>query len=170
MFTGSTKLPPTKTPQPERLDEVYAALRRGLQWVNTSQQLFATLSPADHWTRCLQNGVVARSYLQVHQLELESLGQQIRENKRNGRLVRCSRCQTSHTTIDHSVPGRLQLFQAWARMLISHIVMLNVFNLVCLAGVSVWAGQGKFHSQRPCVVSRRRWNHRECKGNKDFLH
>ncbi|XP_073320492.1 rho family-interacting cell polarization regulator 1-like [Pagrus major] len=57
MFTGSTKLPPTKTPQPERLDEVYAALRKGLQ-----------------------------SYLQVHQLELDSLGQQIRENKRNGRL------------------------------------------------------------------------------------
>lgn len=57
MFTGSTKLPPAKTPQPERLDEVYAALRRGLQ-----------------------------SYLQVHQLELESLGQQSRENKRNGRL------------------------------------------------------------------------------------
>uniref|UniRef100_A0A3Q3A6G6 FAM65 N-terminal domain-containing protein n=1 Tax=Kryptolebias marmoratus TaxID=37003 RepID=A0A3Q3A6G6_KRYMA len=59
MFTGSTKLPPTKTPQPERLDEVYAALRRGLQ-----------------------------SYLQVHQLELDSLGQQIRENKKNSRLVR----------------------------------------------------------------------------------
>ncbi|XP_029354543.1 rho family-interacting cell polarization regulator 1-like isoform X2 [Echeneis naucrates] len=57
MFTGSTKLPPTKIPQPERLDEVYAALRRGLQ-----------------------------SHLQVHQLELDSLGQQIRENKRNGRL------------------------------------------------------------------------------------
>ncbi|CAK6954877.1 rho family-interacting cell polarization regulator 1-like [Scomber scombrus] len=57
MFTGSTKLPPAKTPQPERLDEVYAALRRGLQ-----------------------------SYLQVHQLELDSLGGQIRENKRNGRL------------------------------------------------------------------------------------
>ncbi|XP_057716664.1 rho family-interacting cell polarization regulator 1 [Corythoichthys intestinalis] len=57
MFTGSTKLPPAKTPQPERLDEVYAALRRGLQ-----------------------------SYLQVHQLELDTLGQQIRENKRNGRL------------------------------------------------------------------------------------
>ncbi|XP_039650775.1 rho family-interacting cell polarization regulator 2-like isoform X1 [Perca fluviatilis] len=57
MFTGSTKLPLTKTPQPERLDEVYAALRRGLQ-----------------------------SYLQVHQLELDSLGQQTRENKRNGRL------------------------------------------------------------------------------------
>ncbi|XP_032416020.1 rho family-interacting cell polarization regulator 1-like [Xiphophorus hellerii] len=57
MFTGSTKLPPTKTPQPERLDEVYAALRKGLQ-----------------------------SYLQVHQLELDSLGQQIRENKKNSRL------------------------------------------------------------------------------------
>ncbi|KAM8895114.1 rho family-interacting cell polarization regulator 1-like isoform 1-T2 [Spinachia spinachia] len=57
MFTGSTKQPLTKTPQPERLDEVYAALRRGLQ-----------------------------SYLQVHQLELENLGQQTRENKRNGRL------------------------------------------------------------------------------------
>uniref|UniRef100_A0A8C6NQV1 FAM65 N-terminal domain-containing protein n=1 Tax=Nothobranchius furzeri TaxID=105023 RepID=A0A8C6NQV1_NOTFU len=59
MFTGSTKLPPTKTPQPERLDEVYTALRRGLQ-----------------------------SYLQVHQLELDTLGQQIRENKKNSRLVR----------------------------------------------------------------------------------
>ncbi|KAK5611556.1 hypothetical protein CRENBAI_014923 [Crenichthys baileyi] len=57
MFTGSGKLPPTKTPQPERLDEVYAALRKGLQ-----------------------------SYLQVHQLELDSLGQQIRENKKNSRL------------------------------------------------------------------------------------
>lgn len=57
MFTGSTKNPPPKSPQPERLDEVYAALRRGLQ-----------------------------SYLQVHQLELDSLGQQIRESKRNGRL------------------------------------------------------------------------------------
>ncbi|MEQ2295175.1 Rho -interacting cell polarization regulator 1 [Ameca splendens] len=57
MFTGSAKLPPTKTPQPERLDEVYAALRKGLQ-----------------------------SYLQVHQLELDSLGQQIRENKKNSRL------------------------------------------------------------------------------------
>lgn len=57
MFTGSTKNPPPKTPQPERLDEVYAALRKGLQ-----------------------------SYLQVHQLELDSLGQQIRESKRNGRL------------------------------------------------------------------------------------
>lgn len=32
--------------------------------------------------------VVDRSYLQVHQLELDSLGQQSRENKRNGRLVR----------------------------------------------------------------------------------
>ncbi|KAJ3594260.1 hypothetical protein NHX12_006591 [Muraenolepis orangiensis] len=57
MFTGSTKNPPAKIPQPERLGEVYAALRRGLQ-----------------------------SYLQVHQLELDSLGQQIRENKKNSRL------------------------------------------------------------------------------------
>ncbi|KAL1007294.1 hypothetical protein UPYG_G00084630 [Umbra pygmaea] len=57
MFTGSTKNPTPKIPQPERLDEVYSALRRGLQ-----------------------------SYLQVHQLELDSLGQQIRESKRNGRL------------------------------------------------------------------------------------
>uniref|UniRef100_A0A8C6LH60 FAM65 N-terminal domain-containing protein n=1 Tax=Nothobranchius furzeri TaxID=105023 RepID=A0A8C6LH60_NOTFU len=65
MFTGSTKLPPTKTPQPERLDEVYTALRRGLQ-----------------------------SYLQVHQLELDTLGQQIRENKKNSRLVRTLASQT----------------------------------------------------------------------------
>ncbi|XP_034143486.1 rho family-interacting cell polarization regulator 1-like isoform X2 [Esox lucius] len=57
MFTGSTKNPTPKIPQPERLDEVYSALRRGLQ-----------------------------SYLQVHQLELDSLGQQIRESRKNGRL------------------------------------------------------------------------------------
>ncbi|XP_023697703.1 rho family-interacting cell polarization regulator 1-like isoform X2 [Paramormyrops kingsleyae] len=57
MFTLSTKSPPPKVPQPERLDEVYEALKRGL-----------------------------RAYLQVHQLELENLGEQMRESKRNSRL------------------------------------------------------------------------------------
>ncbi|XP_062317425.1 rho family-interacting cell polarization regulator 1-like isoform X2 [Osmerus eperlanus] len=57
MFTLSTKSPPPKVPQPERLDEVYEALKRGLQ-----------------------------SYLQVHQLELEGLSRQMRESKRNSRL------------------------------------------------------------------------------------
>lgn len=60
-----------------------------------------------------------RSYLQVHQLELDSLGQQIRENKRNGRLVRA---QSSRTSV---------------RPLLS-LVMLNV--CVFSAGVSVRAG------------------------------
>lgn len=44
MFTGSTKLPPAKTPQPERLDEVYAALRRGLQLVNASSASASSLA------------------------------------------------------------------------------------------------------------------------------
>uniref|UniRef100_A0A8C7LU12 RHO family interacting cell polarization regulator 1 n=1 Tax=Oncorhynchus mykiss TaxID=8022 RepID=A0A8C7LU12_ONCMY len=57
MFTLSAKSPPPKVPQPERLDEVYEALKRGLQ-----------------------------SYLQVHQMELDSLSQQMRESKRNSRL------------------------------------------------------------------------------------
>ncbi|KAI1889992.1 hypothetical protein AGOR_G00168620 [Albula goreensis] len=57
MFTLSAKSPPPKVPQPERLDEVYEALKRGLQ-----------------------------SYLQVHQLELDSLNRQMRESKRNSRL------------------------------------------------------------------------------------
>ncbi|XP_048828313.1 rho family-interacting cell polarization regulator 1 isoform X4 [Brienomyrus brachyistius] len=57
MFTLSTKSPPPKVPQPERLDEVYEALKRGLQ-----------------------------SYLQVHQLELDGLNRQMRESKRNSRL------------------------------------------------------------------------------------
>ncbi|KAM4619057.1 rho family-interacting cell polarization regulator 1 [Polymixia lowei] len=58
MFTMSTKSnPPHKTPQPERLDEVYEALKRGLQ-----------------------------SYLQVHQMELDSLSRQMKESKRNSRL------------------------------------------------------------------------------------
>uniref|UniRef100_A0A9J8DAN1 RHO family interacting cell polarization regulator 1 n=1 Tax=Cyprinus carpio carpio TaxID=630221 RepID=A0A9J8DAN1_CYPCA len=58
MFTLSTKSPPPKVPQPERLDEVYEALKRGLQ-----------------------------SYLQVHQMELDSLNRQMKESKRNSRLV-----------------------------------------------------------------------------------
>uniref|UniRef100_A0A9J8BEE6 RHO family interacting cell polarization regulator 1 n=1 Tax=Cyprinus carpio carpio TaxID=630221 RepID=A0A9J8BEE6_CYPCA len=57
MFTLSTKSPPPKVPQPERLDEVYEALKRGLQ-----------------------------SYLQVHQMELDSLNRQMKESKRNSRL------------------------------------------------------------------------------------
>ncbi|KAL0968155.1 hypothetical protein UPYG_G00263110 [Umbra pygmaea] len=57
MFTLSAKSPPAKVPQPERLDEVYEALKRGLQ-----------------------------SYLQVHQIELDSLSRQMRESKRNSRL------------------------------------------------------------------------------------
>uniref|UniRef100_A0A667ZIV2 RHO family interacting cell polarization regulator 1 n=1 Tax=Myripristis murdjan TaxID=586833 RepID=A0A667ZIV2_9TELE len=58
MFTMSGKTnPPPKTPQPERLDEVYEALKKGLQ-----------------------------SYLQVHQMELDSLSRQMKESKRNSRL------------------------------------------------------------------------------------
>lgn len=159
MFTGSTKLPPTKTPQPERLDEVYAALRRGLQWVNTSQALFA-LIPVEgcqvryHWMRGYDwywvlerqskgNGMfVVRSYLQVHQLELDSLGQQIRENKRNGRLVRAHVVKpvTPVSTIIHYRAGCSRL-QSSVRMLIWSFVMLNVFiHVVYFAGVFVWPG------------------------------
>ncbi|XP_048112771.1 rho family-interacting cell polarization regulator 1 isoform X3 [Alosa alosa] len=57
MFTLSAKSVPPKVPQPERLDEVYEALKRGLQ-----------------------------SYLQVHQMELDSLSRQMKESKRNSRL------------------------------------------------------------------------------------
>ncbi|XP_062860176.1 rho family-interacting cell polarization regulator 1 isoform X2 [Trichomycterus rosablanca] len=57
MFTLSAKSPPPKVPQPERLDEVYEALKRGLQ-----------------------------SYLHVRQMELDSLNHQIKESKRNSRL------------------------------------------------------------------------------------
>ncbi|XP_053126688.1 rho family-interacting cell polarization regulator 1 isoform X2 [Hemicordylus capensis] len=57
MFSMSHKSPPPKVPQPERLDEVYEALKKGLT-----------------------------AYLEVHQLELEKLNTQIRESKRNSRL------------------------------------------------------------------------------------
>ncbi|XP_037308457.2 rho family-interacting cell polarization regulator 1-like [Pungitius pungitius] len=58
MFTLSAKSnPPPKVPQPERLDQIYEALKKGLQ-----------------------------SYLQVHQMELDSLSRQMRESKRNSRL------------------------------------------------------------------------------------
>uniref|UniRef100_A0A672TH28 FAM65 N-terminal domain-containing protein n=1 Tax=Strigops habroptila TaxID=2489341 RepID=A0A672TH28_STRHB len=57
MFLMSHKSPPPKVPQPNRLDEVYEALKKGLT-----------------------------AYLEVHQLELEKLSTQIRESKRNSRL------------------------------------------------------------------------------------
>uniref|UniRef100_A0A4W6BJA9 RHO family interacting cell polarization regulator 1 n=1 Tax=Lates calcarifer TaxID=8187 RepID=A0A4W6BJA9_LATCA len=58
MFTMSTKSnPPPKVPQPERLDQVYEALKKGLQ-----------------------------SYLQVHQMDLDNLSRQMKESKRNSRL------------------------------------------------------------------------------------
>ncbi|CAB1440773.1 unnamed protein product, partial [Pleuronectes platessa] len=58
MFTMSSKSnPPPKVPQPERLDQVYEALRKGLQ-----------------------------SYLHVHQMDLDNLSRQMKESKRNSRL------------------------------------------------------------------------------------
>ncbi|XP_030587482.1 rho family-interacting cell polarization regulator 1 isoform X2 [Archocentrus centrarchus] len=58
LFTMSTKAnPPPKVPQPERLDQVYEALKKGLQ-----------------------------SYLQVYQMDLDTLSRQIKESKRNSRL------------------------------------------------------------------------------------
>lgn len=58
MFTMSAKSnTPPKVPQPERLDQVYEALKKGLQ-----------------------------SYLQVHQMDLENLSRQMKESKRNSRL------------------------------------------------------------------------------------
>uniref|UniRef100_A0A3Q3JJW2 FAM65 N-terminal domain-containing protein n=1 Tax=Monopterus albus TaxID=43700 RepID=A0A3Q3JJW2_MONAL len=56
--TPAKSYPPPKIPQPERLDQVYDALKKGLQ-----------------------------SYLQVHQMDLDSLSKQIKESKRNSRLV-----------------------------------------------------------------------------------
>uniref|UniRef100_A0A671XQB8 RHO family interacting cell polarization regulator 1 n=1 Tax=Sparus aurata TaxID=8175 RepID=A0A671XQB8_SPAAU len=68
MFTMSTKSnPPPKVPQPERLDQVYEALKKGLQ-----------------------------SYLQVNQMDLDSLSRQMKESKRNSRLV-CSDFQVKVT-------------------------------------------------------------------------
>ncbi|XP_041794715.1 rho family-interacting cell polarization regulator 1 isoform X2 [Chelmon rostratus] len=58
MFTMSTKSnPPPKVPQPERLDQVYEALKKGLQ-----------------------------SCLQAHQMDLDNLSRQMKESKRNSRL------------------------------------------------------------------------------------
>ncbi|XP_070400225.1 rho family-interacting cell polarization regulator 1 isoform X1 [Nothobranchius furzeri] len=58
MFSMSTKSTPTpKVPQPERLDQVYEALKKGLQ-----------------------------SSLHVHQMDLENLSRQIKQSKRNSRL------------------------------------------------------------------------------------
>lgn len=102
MFTLSTKSPPPKVPQPERLDEVYEALKRGLQYVHkhmSSGNLHASNSSRTNIKQfCLHNALVTdsdtdnmpyfyRSYLQVHQMELDGLNRQMKESKRNSRLV-----------------------------------------------------------------------------------
>lgn len=146
MFTGSTKLPPTKTPQPERLDEVYAALRRGLQWVNTSPDLLKAMIPAHGWqleNNCKHRKWVifacilfpVRSYLQVHQLELDSLGQQIKENKRNGRLVR------AHTV--RPVTPENYLHESSRPNFSVEVLTVKVIELILFVvttGLTVWAG------------------------------
>uniref|UniRef100_A0A8C6LRB4 RHO family interacting cell polarization regulator 1 n=1 Tax=Nothobranchius furzeri TaxID=105023 RepID=A0A8C6LRB4_NOTFU len=73
MFSMSTKSTPTpKVPQPERLDQVYEALKKGLQ-----------------------------SSLHVHQMDLENLSRQIKQSKRNSRLV-------CYCTLMGSTHGRRQ--------------------------------------------------------------
>ncbi|XP_069821320.1 rho family-interacting cell polarization regulator 1 isoform X2 [Dendropsophus ebraccatus] len=57
MFSMSHKSPPPKVPQPDRVDEVYNALKKGLG-----------------------------AYLEVHQIEQDKLTIQIKESKRNSRL------------------------------------------------------------------------------------
>ncbi|KAG8437799.1 hypothetical protein GDO86_008490 [Hymenochirus boettgeri] len=57
MFSMTHKSPPPKVPQPDRVDEVYRALKRGLG-----------------------------AYLEIHQMELDNLTTQIKESKRNSRL------------------------------------------------------------------------------------
>ncbi|KAM4614328.1 rho family-interacting cell polarization regulator 1 isoform 1-T2 [Discoglossus pictus] len=57
MFSMSHKSPPPKVPQPDRVDEVYDALKKGLG-----------------------------AYLEVHQMEMDKMSTQIRESKRNSRL------------------------------------------------------------------------------------
>uniref|UniRef100_A0A8C5PVH5 FAM65 N-terminal domain-containing protein n=1 Tax=Leptobrachium leishanense TaxID=445787 RepID=A0A8C5PVH5_9ANUR len=57
MFSMSHKSPPPKVPQPDRVDEVYNSLKKGLG-----------------------------AYLQVHQMDMDKLTVQIKESKRNSRL------------------------------------------------------------------------------------
>ncbi|XP_056383262.1 rho family-interacting cell polarization regulator 1 isoform X2 [Hyla sarda] len=57
MFSMSHKSPPPKVPQPDRVDEVYNALKKGLS-----------------------------AYLEVHHIEQDKLTVQIKESKRNSRL------------------------------------------------------------------------------------
>lgn len=88
LFTMSIKAnPPPKVPQPERLDEVYEALKKGLQWVYTQQMHFRERERE----RAIKSVCVCvlRSYLQVHQMDLDTLTRQIKESKRNSRLVCC---------------------------------------------------------------------------------
>ncbi|TNN87468.1 Protein FAM65A [Liparis tanakae] len=120
MFTGSTKLPPTKTPQPERLDEVYAALRRGLQ-----------------------------SYLQVHQLELESLGQQSRENKRNGRLgslYELDKVSFTHTCCSRDPCSTLKLYEDGGETSRS-FTMLIVYSGDCVTEQHMCSLESELESQ-----------------------
>uniref|UniRef100_A0A7N4Q221 RHO family interacting cell polarization regulator 1 n=1 Tax=Sarcophilus harrisii TaxID=9305 RepID=A0A7N4Q221_SARHA len=73
--------PPPKVPQPERLDQVYEALKRGLT-----------------------------AYLEVHQLEQEKLQVQIRESKRNSRLGFLYELDKSMCLLESELEGQLGEF------------------------------------------------------------
>uniref|UniRef100_A0A5F8GMP8 RHO family interacting cell polarization regulator 1 n=1 Tax=Monodelphis domestica TaxID=13616 RepID=A0A5F8GMP8_MONDO len=73
--------PPPKVPQPERLDQVYEALKRGLT-----------------------------AYLEVHQLEQEKLQVQIRESKRNSRLGFLYELDKSMCLLESEIEGQLGEF------------------------------------------------------------
>lgn len=94
MFSTTAKSNPhPKIPRPERLDEIYVALKRGIQSVVTNYfcevlETFSVLSKTtcSNWTyKCV---LLLRDYLQAYQLDLDNCSRQMKGSKRNSRLVR----------------------------------------------------------------------------------
>lgn len=93
MFSTTAKSNPhPKIPRPERLDEIYVALKKGIQSVRSvsDQKILHYLFPHRQCAPIGHTRVVflLRDYLQAHQMDLDNFSRQMKGSKRNSRLVR----------------------------------------------------------------------------------
>ncbi len=128
-LSGHKSSSSSREPQPKRVEEVYGALKQGLEWVllrcflwfsfllshRSSLSALATVILNAHWPhesqwyghcsciilKSLSFSLSVSEYLEVHQTELDKLTSLMKDMKRNSRLVRLDMASSGclHTTV-----------------------------------------------------------------------
>lgn len=97
----------SREPQPKRLEEVYTALKQGLEW-EAHTPLNIPLSggvsfPDIQTLLCFSISLCCSEYLEVHQTELDKLMSLMKDMKRNSRLVKTFTSLAQEITTDSLV-------------------------------------------------------------------